>query len=312
MTGCSRPNCFAPETSCDLGNLDHSKCPAWKEHKETSGSQGEEVTDELLLPWSGSALGLADLGFVAGRSRPFVVGIVGPQNAGKTTLLAAWYLLVGRGLAGFEKRRFAGSYSLAGWEAVASSLRCTPGNQPSFPPHTSSRDGRGRGLLHLALRDADGNTRSYLFTDAPGEWFQKWAVNRDAIDADGARWVAEYADIFLLIADCDALSGSHLGLARGAMHHHLVDGIGEIALRGHSAKLGLERLHSVLTLHFDVSVELNPSAEQIPRNRQRAIHDEGLLFAFGLRLRQHEKCNRKSPHIMQLNSSRRCRFLRHC
>jgi hypothetical protein len=44
----------------------------------------------------------------------------------------------------------------------------------------------------------------------------------------------------------------------------------------------------VLTLDFDVSVEFNPSAEQIPRDRQRAIHDEGLLFAFGLRLRQGE------------------------
>jgi hypothetical protein len=94
--------------------------------------------------------------------------------------------------------------------------------------------------------------------------------------------------------------------------HHLVDGIGKIALRGHSAKLGLKRLHSVLTLNFDVRVELNPSTEQIPWNRQRAIHDEGLLFALGLRLRQSENCNRKSPRTMQLNSSRRCRFLRHC
>jgi len=54
----------------------------------------------------------------------------------------------------------------------------------------------------------------------------------------------------------------------------------QYCLRGHSAKLGLERLHSVLTLHFDVSVELNPSAKQIPWNRQRAIHDE----VFSLRL----------------------------
>src|ERR1019366_716750 len=94
--------------------------------------------------------------------------------------------------------------------------------------------------------------------------------------------------------------------------HHLVDGIGEIALRGHSAELGLERLHSLLTLDFDVSVELDPSAEQISWNRQRAIHDEGLLFALGLRFRHGGKCNRKSPRTMQLKSSRRCRFLLNC
>jgi len=214
---CSRPTCFAPETTCDLGLLDRSKCPAWKGRDEVSGGQGEAASDELLLPWSGSALGLADLGFIAGRRKPLVVGIAGPQNAGKTTLLAAWYLLVGRGLAGTEKRRFAGSYSLAGWEAVASALRWTPGQQPSFPPHTSSRGGRAPGLLHLAFRDADGQARDYLFTDAPGEWFQKWAVNRDTLEGEGARWVAEHADVFLLIADREALSGPNMGSARGSL-----------------------------------------------------------------------------------------------
>jgi Double-GTPase 2 len=217
MTRCSRSTCFAPQTTCDLGFLDWSKCPTWKGRDEASGSPGEAATDELLLPWSGSALGLADLGFLAGGRKPLVVGIAGPENAGKTTLLAAWYLLVGRGLAGSEKRRFAGSYSLAGWEAVASALHWTPGQQPSFPPHTSSRGGRAPGLLHLAFRNADGQARGYLFTDAPGEWFQKWAVNRDALDGEGARWMAEHADVFLLIADREALSGPNMGSARGSL-----------------------------------------------------------------------------------------------
>jgi hypothetical protein len=214
---CSRPTCFAPETTCDLGFLDRSKCPAWKGRDEVSSGQGEAASDELLLPWSGSALGLADLGFLAGRRKPLVVGIAGPQNAGKTTLLAAWYLLVGRGLTGMDKRRFAGSYSLAGWEAVASALRWTPGQQASFPPHTTSRGGRAPGLLHLAFRGADDQLRGYLFTDAPGEWFQKWAVNRGALDGEGARWVAEHADVFLLIADREALSGPNMGSARGSL-----------------------------------------------------------------------------------------------
>jgi hypothetical protein len=145
-----------------------------------------------------------------------VVGIAGPQNAGKTTLLAAWYLLIGRGLAGIDKRLFAGSYSLAGWEAVASALRWAP-HPPGFPPHTTSHGGRAPGLLHLAFRNADGEARGYLFSDAPGEWFQKWAVNRESADGKGARWVAEHADVFLLVADCEALSGPNMGSARGSI-----------------------------------------------------------------------------------------------
>lgn len=215
MTECSRLTCFAPESTCDLGFLDHAKCPEWK-HRD-GAAQGETKTDELPLPWSGSAIGLVDLGFVAGRTKPLVVGIVGPQNAGKTTLLAAWYLLIGRGLSGFHQRRFAGSYSLTGWEAVTSALRWTPGQQISFPPHTTSRSGRAPGLLHLAFRTANGEVRGYMFTDAPGEWFQKWAVNREAVEGEGARWVAAHADLFLLIADREALSGPNMGSARGSL-----------------------------------------------------------------------------------------------
>jgi hypothetical protein len=144
MRECSRSTCFVPETVCDLGFLDRSKCPAWQgQIAPTSDNTGG--ADEVLLPWSGSALGLVDLGFVAGRAKPIVVGIAGAQSAGKTTLLAAWYLLLGRGLVNDGVRRFAGSYSLAGWEAVASALRWGPGQPPRFPPHTTSRGGRAPG-----------------------------------------------------------------------------------------------------------------------------------------------------------------------
>lgn len=216
MTECSRSSCFAPDSTCDLGHLNLSKCAAWKAQNQAEAEQGSAASDELLLPWSGSALGLVDVGFIAGRTKPLIVGIAGPQNAGKTTLLAAWYLLIGRGLEG-SGRRFAGSYSLAGWEAVAGALRWTPGRQPAFPPHTSSRGGRAPGLLHLAFRDANGESRDYLFADAPGEWYQKWALNRDGVDSEGARWVAEHADVFLLIADREALSGQNRGSARGSL-----------------------------------------------------------------------------------------------
>jgi hypothetical protein len=42
-------------------------------------------------------------------------------------------------------------------------------------------------------------------------------VNRDSGDGEGARWVAHHADIFLLIADREALSGANMGSARGSL-----------------------------------------------------------------------------------------------
>ena len=53
-----------------------------------------------------------------------------------------------------------------------------------------------------------------MVTDAPGEWFRKWAINREAPDAEGARWAAEHADLFLLVADREALAGHERGAAR--------------------------------------------------------------------------------------------------
>lgn len=217
MDECSRRTCFVPDTGCDLGHVDLSKCVEWTGRAAQDSIEAESA-DEVLLPWSGSALGLADLGFVAGRARPLVTGVVGPQNAGKTTLLGAWYLLLGRGAVDLEDRRFAGSFSLVGWEALAGSLRWNPGQPPSFPQHTTSRSGRAPGLLHLSFWAAkQARSTDYLLADAPGEWFQKWAVNRDSAEGAGARWIVQRADILLLVADREALSGEDMGSARGSL-----------------------------------------------------------------------------------------------
>jgi hypothetical protein len=217
MHQCKRQTCFVPDTGCDLGHTHLAECPLLNSQKVTDLTQPEH-SDEILLPWSGSALGLADLGFVSGRGRPFVVGVTGSQNAGKTTLLGAWYLLLSRGALDVPKRQFAGSYTISGWEAVAGSLRWAPGQPPSFPPHTTSRSGRAPGLLHLSFWDAkEARALDYLFTDAPGEWFQRWTINRDCAEGEGARWISDRADLFLIVADREALSGENMGSARNSL-----------------------------------------------------------------------------------------------
>jgi hypothetical protein len=216
MNECSRATCWAPDTGCDLGFLDRSKCSSWT-GRGLPESEHSVNADDVLMPWSGRTLGLNDLGFVAGRAKPVVVGVVGPQSAGKTTLLAAWYLLLARGLASRVSHRFVGSFSFEGWEAVAGTMRWRPGSPPQFPAHTSSREGRVPGLLHLDLRKDRGAIKSYLLADAPGEWFKKWSIQSDATESSGAAWISKHSDLFLLIADREALSGEHKGAARGAL-----------------------------------------------------------------------------------------------
>lgn len=214
MDRCPHPNCFADDnTTCSLGHIRLDMCPEWKRVCECAAVAPSD-SDQMLLPWSGLALGESDLNFVSGKIKPITVGIVGPESSGKTTILGAFYLLLGRGALTTDANSFSNSYTLAGWEAVATYLRWKPGQPPSFPPHTPSGAARAPGMLHLGFRREDGSLRDLLFADAPGEWFQKWAINEQAADAEGARWIARHSDVTLLIADRQALAGPKMGAAR--------------------------------------------------------------------------------------------------
>ena len=214
MDRCPHLNCFADDnTTCTLGHIRLDMCPEWKRINTDSVAAASD-SEQMQLPWSSLAMGEADLNFVSAKIKPVTIGIVGPESAGKTTILGAFYLLLGRGSLTSGPTYFSNSYTLAGWEAVATSLRWKPGQPPSFPPHTPSAAARAPGMLHLGFRREDGSLRDLLFADAPGEWFQKWAINEQAVEAEGARWIARHADVMLLIADRQALASPKMGAAR--------------------------------------------------------------------------------------------------
>ena len=197
--------------------------------------------DGAPLPWTGNSLGTVDLEFLAARSSPRILGLVGNQNAGKTTLLTVLYLLLHAGYAA-PGRQFCGSFTLGGWEALAHHLRWSAGQPPSFPPHTPRGLKRMPGLLHLAFRQsfAGDENRSIdavedvLFTDPPGEWFGAWAIDRDAPAAAGARWIAAQSDAFVLLVDSQALAGPERGTAREQILR-LSQRLGEYARRSRVA-----------------------------------------------------------------------------
>jgi hypothetical protein len=209
---CPEKDCWAPEIACNLG-WDLAQCPHFKVVVAENNSAKAAAKEAFLVPWSSNSLGIVDLQFIAGRSRPLLVGVIGPHNAGKTTLLTVLYLLLSQGQR-TKGRRFAGSYTLGGWENLAHSLRWTAHQGPHFPPHTPNNAGRLPGLLHIAFRRDDGVLEDVLLTDAPGEWFERWAIDKDAPDLEGARWISRNTDAFLFLVDSDALAGPDRGEAR--------------------------------------------------------------------------------------------------
>jgi len=204
-TACVRETCWAPDTACVLGQepCEHLVAKSTVEDAKVAGGPA--------LPWSGQPLGLADLPAVAATGRQRLVAVVGAANAGKTTALAAHWLAARRGGARYG-RAFAGSYTLHGWQRIARHLQWVPYGSGGFPPHTSASSDRSPALLHVAMNTGDGAV-NILYTDVPGEWYRAWAY--DAAAAPGAAWIAERADVFVVIADSAALAGAERGKARG-------------------------------------------------------------------------------------------------
>lgn len=205
MSGhCTQADCYA-DITCSLGHRDRAECECWSEAAATEcRPEEEQIANTSDIPWNGYALGTSDLTILGGRGHPFVIGLIGPPDSGKTSLLAFVYMwLLKHGQLG--DWQFAGSWTLGGWESVVQHCRWTGEPPPSFPPHTSS-SGRYPGVLHATFRDPKDQLRDVLFTDAPGEWFTQWAKVPGDDMAGGARWVIEHADALLMLIDSAALA----------------------------------------------------------------------------------------------------------
>lgn len=209
MQRCSYASCFAHDgETCPFGTRNLAECPHWSGAEPRAEAASVPCPMSARVSWSACALGLSDLASLVPRARTILIGILGAHDAGKTTLLTGNYLELLRGKS-LASARFAGSRTLQAWESLAAWVRFdNAARKPSFPPHTPRGTSRVPGLLHLALRGPRDEFRDVLLTDAPGEWFTRWAIQEDAPDAEGARWVVRHADAFLVLADCRRLDSN--------------------------------------------------------------------------------------------------------
>lgn len=221
MSGmCKREDCdVAADLPCEMGVRDfREQCQHYQVSTEPVAaidSSTEPVDDGsgLRLPWTGRALGLADITLVSARGPARLVGLIGPFNAGKTGILTAIYAhFAQKGVVG--NYDFAGSFSLQGWNQLKDHTTWPSTTGGIFPPHTPDTGQRTPSLLHLAFRSDGGTVRDLLFTDAPGEWFTRWLMNEAADNAQGARWIAENATHFVYVVDRAGLAGEDVGRVR--------------------------------------------------------------------------------------------------
>lgn len=220
MSGtCGRADCdVIAGLPCEMGVRDFRQCQHYRAGAESvaaTNSSIEPVDDGsgLRLPWTGRALGLADMTLASARGPARLVGVIGPFNAGKTGLLTAVYAHFAQ-QGGVGNYDFAGSFSLQGWNQLRDHTTWPSTIGGIFPPHTPDSGQRTPSLLHLAFRQGGGTVRDLLFTDAPGEWFTRWLTSEAAENAQGARWIAKNATHFVYVVDRAGLAGEDVGRIR--------------------------------------------------------------------------------------------------
>lgn len=198
---CTNPYCAAP-ISCHEGKADLTECSYWtnSEIKQAKSKIAAKKTKKSVLPWSGDALDINEIGKISYRNTPIIFGLIGKANAGKTTYLAMLYTLFLRG-GKLKDFTFCGTKTIKTWDELYQRLKIQK-DKVAFPDSTPVQYLR---LLHLALRNKSKRLKDIFLADASGEVFSTWSKNKDDENSENARWVYKYANAFILFIDCKDL-----------------------------------------------------------------------------------------------------------
>lgn len=217
---CSKGGCPAPNGLCvNLLSEDYHECEYFSGSTGTKNKTNESAIDSevdfISLPWKGQALQPKQLGLISARSTPRIIGLIGTQDAGKTSYLGMLYTLLSNGNK-FMAWNFAGSQTLLGWESQASYIKIRSDGTIESTPATPA-DPEYYSLYHLALKQGNSSLMDVLWADSSGEAFKKWSERPEDPEAENAAWIYTHSDGFIFFVDCVRLIEK-----RGAAYREIV------------------------------------------------------------------------------------------
>lgn len=162
---CGNPDCKVGQTQKCVEGLLLEQCPHFGKPPQPKAEAGTVPEDPsgILLP-TGDLLTVEDASQVLRRGGSRVIAIVGPKEAGKTTLVASIFELFLRGPIG--PFRFSGSRTLFAFERACHPSRAVSQNVVPKTERTILNDVH---FYHLATREDDGQVVDMLLADRSGE-----------------------------------------------------------------------------------------------------------------------------------------------
>ncbi|MFC5736034.1 TRAFAC clade GTPase domain-containing protein [Sinirhodobacter huangdaonensis] len=217
-TGCSNEECkVAVDGKCVEG-LPLDECPHATRLSVEDIEDIEEVeekavsaTQPAVLNLSlGDALDREDASALQCRRVSRTIGIIGPNDAGKTSLVAGVYdLLQGGPVAGVG---FAGSSTLIGFEKICHDARAASRRDAPHTERTSA--GAEATFFHLDLRPSEGEVVSLFIGDRSGE---DYLAAADDLARAGDLFEIRRADVVTLLVNGEHLvSSEHRHEAKAA------------------------------------------------------------------------------------------------
>lgn len=251
---CNNEDCsFAADGKCVEG-YSLNECP----HLQTIGIDDFDAVNEPEIVSKGPSVLVLDLGETLNRSQASlvqtrrvsrVIGIIGPNDAGKTSLLASIYDLLQEGpVAGVG---FAGSSTLVGFEKVCHDARFS--SRRSSPHTERTTQGSEATFFHLDLQPTNGTILSLLISDRSGE---DYLAACDDLSTAAEFFEVRRADAIALLVNGEHLADSEHRHEVTAITTQIVDALVEARSLRKGSSLAV-----VLTKHD--SVLASPHSERV-------------------------------------------------
>lgn len=254
---CTNGDCnFAVDGKCVEG-YDVEECPHVLKISVTEIEEAEEPEAprnqpaEMINLSLGEALDRASASSLQRCRISRAVGIIGPNDAGKTSLIASVYDLLQEGP--ISEVGFAGSSTLIGFEKICHDARAASRREAPHMERTSA--GADATFFHIDLRPSGGEVVSLFIGDRSGEDYL--AAADDLSRAQGF-FELRRADVVTLLVNGEQLASSEYRHEVKAMTPQIVDALVEAG----SFRRGC-RLAVVLTKND--TVLSSPHADRVGR-----------------------------------------------
>lgn len=173
---CANPDCRIAETGKCVEGLTRETCPHFGRASEAQAAEdGEGVPESassgITLP-AADRLSTSDAAKILRAQDARIVAIIGPTDAGKTSLIAGLYDLFQRGPV--DGTYFAGSATLHAFERACHDARAASGRSEPY----TERTGRGGvTFYHLNLANVTAPPLALILGDRAGEEYRSAADN---------------------------------------------------------------------------------------------------------------------------------------